>query len=269
MRKRDTEPPVSLFPFLSVLASVMAALILALCGAVVGQVGTREAADTGGEAAAKTRTEEAAKASEGIRLSEEKKKELEKLLAEAARMASLVDKLKREADRLQKATDSTKSDTQKQTELLAELAKLRDQLEAASQLLQQLDAEIKRLRKEIEDEKAKPTKGPTIAVVPPSTGAEGRHPCFIECRREDIVLHPEGASVPMGDIDDSDKLSALCDRIKANRARDWTAILLVRPDGVRTHNQVMLLLRKRNVPHGALPIPGHQKLDLSRWLKTP
>ncbi|MBM4041014.1 MAG: hypothetical protein FJ290_21145 [Planctomycetes bacterium] len=273
MARRDTEPPVSLFPFLSVLASVMAALILALCGAVVGQVGTREAADKG-DTGAKARAEEAVALKEKVHLTEEEKKKLEKLLAKAMETAILVEKLKSEADRLQKAVDLSKKDVAEQTKLLEQLARLRELIEAAKRRLQELLATIEQLKNEIakaeaaRKEKVKELEAKRTAFVR-FRGRPGLHPSFIECRRDDIILHPEGTSVPTVRIASSDEVKALITRIQQNRDRGWTAVLLVRPDGVRTHDLVMALLREADVPRGALPVLGHEKLDPSTFPKSP
>jgi biopolymer transport protein ExbD len=91
------------------------------------------------------------------------------------------------------------------------------------------------------------------------------HPVFIECRGDSAILHPSLIKIRGSKLRRSNHLSAVMTQVKKDEDDGAVIILLIRPDGVETYDQINSVLRDSNVRYGYVPIPGFSEIDLSTF----
>ncbi len=247
------DSPVSLFPFLSILACMIGTLTLMITALALSGMGTgrddasiqraedyvalRKQSD-----AEQTRSEELRQALLKAEILKNRVAALQALLQSqdaAAGIAARADLLKVQA-----------AETQAQLVALeSELARLRKELET---LRQELAARQQRSLQEL------------VRVLPPKGTATLRFkPYFVEAGKTELTVYdgPQPYKVKNSAIKTDPKLNELLSRLAGNDTAQL--VVLVRSDGVLTMNAVIAWAEAKGLNCGRLPLVGSGTVDLS------
>lgn len=273
-RRKSSEGEVSLFPFLSILACLIGALVLIISALVAAQAGKAEG-----------RTQEEIQMAQDyqrmIKEIEERKKMdvvLKEKLAELKKVQDDLDEKQQRFLKLRKLLDSSKevqaqnkeiaTSLQKELDdLLTEIDGLKKQQDESKKIIAELMAEIK--KREVPPDK----KIPPVVVQPSGSGMpEKTKVYFVECATGALkILDPWGA----GDI----RLGAAAEIVVANPeynhfltevAKDSNSLILylIRDDGQGAFNNGAGRAEgDYKIRIGKLPIPGRGQLDLALFEK--
>jgi hypothetical protein len=105
---------------------------------------------------------------------------------------------------------------------------------------------------EAAEPKVSPRRQPFVIVKTPDihwemTGsADGREAVFVECRANEILIHPEQKKVPLDSLKPSAQSAfhQLLEELDATRGKK-RLVLLIRPDGIGTYQRCFDLARSR------------------------
>jgi len=264
-------PEVSLFPFLSILACLIGALVLMITAMVVST-----ATDTGGlspedfEMAVtykKLSDEKNDKEAEKDRLLtmiegvDKEKKKLAEVNREILKLNEEV-KLNKEL----KERGEINDEDQQKRDLLAEEKKM-----LVTEQIPEHTLEIKRLQEEIAKLDVKPTAPPPMIVPPSGSGLpDGTEIYFIESGSGAInVLDRSGKSilrVPLAAVPTNSQYAAYLQEIKKRGAKA-RIFFLVREDGLGGYNNGGGLAQMSGISVGKLPVPGKGPVDLRLFEK--
>ncbi len=281
----DSANSVSLFPFLAVLLCTMGALLVLLV-VLADRAGKRAVAGASPPAVAPTSfqqelSNDSEEATELIRqldeicayqkqLAELRKQGDQRLQEEQQRLSHLeahTRRLEHDLARLSlaaeqlKATEANQSVDQEQAER---------ELERLKQLIVDTEAEIEELRED--------TQGKHSYAIVPYRGPNGtyRKPIYIECRKDAVILHPEGIRLQPNDFLATSwagnplaaALRATREHVNAQAAKagateppDPYPLILVRPDGIRTYSMVRAAITSWDASFGYEFIDSDWKLD--------
>ena len=293
MNKRltsDSGNSVSLFPFLAVLLCTMGALLVLLV-VLADRAGKRAVAEAAFQQPAVAPAifqqevdKDAEEAEEAVELAmqlekvhayqkhlaklqqqgdqrlQEAKERLSHLEAHTRRMEHELARLSLAAEQL-KATEAHQSVDQEQAE--QELTRLQ-------QLMVDTEAELDELREE--------SLGKHSYAIVPYRGPNGtyRKPIYIECRKEAIILHPEGIRFKRSDFLANSwagnplaaALRATREHVNAQAAKAGAAeppdpypMILVRPDGINQYSLVRAAITSWDASFGYEFIDSDWKLD--------
>jgi len=260
-RREPEGAPISLFPFLSILACVIGTLILMITGLALSQMGSRPDEDL------IRRTEEYAALKRTLGDAEKQIGSLEASVAKASSLQERLAALQREADELQALHQRRMTTFLTRSDLLKNLVAREERLK---KLLAELLEDYKKLieqMKPLEEELAKRKDAPTEAVVrvaPGGSGTQGgMRPVFVEADAQGIAIHT-GAKpkrVSRGDVKSHPEFLRTLDGI----AKDPKSIVifLIREDGIPSYHAASSVASSRRARHGKLPVAGHGKLDFS------
>lgn len=272
VKKRGGDHASSIIPFLAVLLCTIGALVLILALSV-----------TTSHASAKRETEQQiAQAKDAAELMqvvsdeleahrkkltgelESKRRELEHIEDHTTRLMKELEELTHRSRAIEERVEQT---DEKKKEQADTVAKLRDQIE--------------KKKKEIADEIAnQKNKKPAFAIVP-YVGPNGtsRRPVYLECRKEGVVVQPEGILIrtedlrpPFGPGNPLD--SALRVLRVAYQKKDTTfgitqppyPLLMVRPDGIQTYALARSAMGSWDDQFGYELIEGDMKLAFPEGL---
>ncbi len=244
-RRRKAKLEVSLFPFLSVLVCIIGTLSLIIISASLGSSVEDEDADAPPvisppqvELAEKEAERDIAKAQCDVN-----KALLDRLLAELRRITTL------QAD-IRIASNKANDLKLRKDKLEAGLPEILERVLAAARKLRDLRAETTRLRRKI--------------FVPAAVrGKTRQNPIFVDCRKEGILILPNGKRVPTKDIEDSAVVSRLLSKIKTSGT--WCLFMLVRRDGIKAFDELYYEVRKAGIPYGFHPVCSDDDFDVSDW----
>ncbi|NND99692.1 MAG: hypothetical protein HKN47_20430 [Pirellulaceae bacterium] len=265
-RPRADDDDISLFPFLSIIASVIGVLTMMIATLALAQTDTPDVAQieeyeqTKKEMAkAEDRIEElrqeiSVSKSAALEIRKDKKAltmtvaELEQLLAE-------LEKIEKELAEQQKVQIVIPEVNPKDRETAADMQRQFDQLKE----------ELAQLEKELNERKDAPTEG-NVTVLPQGSGLNFT-PHFVEAANGSIVLHnlDEPKRIRQADIvKDKDFLELL--NLVAN-GKDDSIVFLVRSDGLGTYRMCRDLCNGRDIRNGKIPVVGQGRIDLSAFNK--
>jgi hypothetical protein len=270
-RRPVEEDDVSLFPFLSIIASIIGVLTLMIAAVTLGQMNQDDVKAAVQNAIEMEKLQKELSASEDavskilLRLDSEKKKllssadarqlelvksraELESLikqLAEVKKLSAERKKIKIVIPEVPQGKRETLADMQEQ------LATIKDRL-----ALLQVNLDKKKL----------PPEEAQVSILPGGTGISFV-PSFVECTNAAIVLHTEEPplTIRRAEIPANAKFVALLEKV-AN-ANNETIVLLLRSDSLATYRLVKKLCDDNNVRNGKLPAVGNGRLDFSHFRK--
>jgi hypothetical protein len=248
MRKRN-QLQVSLFPFLSILVCVIGTLTLLIAGLSLGAVGE--------DYRAKLDVLADKEGSLGAERSE-----LERLLEEAARIASRLEAAREEAQRLEAGHAEAAALEGRIAELLDEIARVRLRHEELAKALGSVRWKLEQASTELADRR----KNTRRVILQPGGSARGLAPRFVVCTETGIVVDPDRPEaqrrfVRTSDITSSRVYGRLLDEVKAVETR--SVICVVRPGGVEAFNRAYFAARKAGSRFGYLPVPGDKEIDFS------
>ncbi len=260
----NSENPVSLFPFLSILACVIGTLILMIVGLALSQIESQP------EEELLARVEEYKKLE---RSQEEMDRLLEKMLPQLEKLEqykAALKKLEELAAELRKKhqQELTKSKNE-QVELknvLDEEEKLREKLARQRKKQEELERTLRELREELERRKMV-INAPTVCVLPARrrSGEGPSVPVFVEADAKGLVLDPGGKRerVPAARLKTDPRFQDVVDAVAADPKK--VLVLLVRSDAYGVYKAAELFARTNSAMVAKLPIIGKGKLDLSRF----
>ncbi len=263
----ESDNPVSLFPFLSILACVIGTLILMISSVAVTQMESDP-------------EEEVVERVEEFRALEEKEKkddaklkemlpklhELEQYKAALARLEKILEKLrKKQKEQLSKS----KTDDVEQKKLREEEKKLQELIAKLLTQKKELEATIAACDKELQERKHV-IDAPTVCVLPARgnrgmRGMAGSQPMFVEATGKGIILDPGGKPklVPTSKLTKSYAFKAAIDAVANDD--EMIMVFLIRQDGYSAFRRAESFARTNSAVVGKLPIIGKGKLDLSRF----
>ncbi len=267
-RRRSEADDISLFPFLSVLASIIGVLTLLISAMALAQMDNETVARAEqyekvrlALMACKQEIAELRKrvGDEGINASDQLDEKQRDLAKAQLRLQDLMRQLEQisQAGQGPKPTMKVpKYDAAAQRESIAEMQQERKQLRE----------QIAQLEKEAEDRK-KPPKEANVSILPGGSGL-GFEPVFVECAAASIVLHTSKPPqrIRRADLATKDAFVKLLDQVAASQNR--TVIFLIRDDGLATYNTARSLADAHEARHGKLPVVGQGRLDLSYFTEN-
>ncbi|HCN28721.1 MAG TPA: hypothetical protein DIT64_08120 [Verrucomicrobiales bacterium] len=272
-RRASSENEVSLFPFLSILACLIGALVLIIVVLVVAQAGKAE-----GRTAEEIRM---AQDYQRMQKEIEERKELDLILKEKlAELEKLQEEVKEKEQRyikLRKLLDSSKEikeqnllisqQLQKELDsLLVEIDGLKKQQTESKTEIEKLLAEIK-ARQVPEDKKV-----PPVVVQPSGSGmAESTRVYFVECSAGALkILGAWGEDYRLGATAEIVVADAAYNHFLFEVAKDKNSLILflIRDDGQGPFNNgAGRASNDYKIRVGKLPIPGRGQLDLALFDK--
>lgn len=250
--RRRNRAVVSLFPFLSVLACIIGVLTLLITATAVGEIG-------GGALDLETYEKLEAEIEAGRR----RLAALQALEAEVTDLEASV-AAERETEARLRAELATIGD------VLAASAPLREDLRASEERVAALQAELDALdakRDGLEEELRR--RRAALASAPlrltPSGSGTGIEPYFAECREDGVVLYEGPDRQPLrvatDRIERSLDVRSFLRRVRARSGA--SAILLLRPSGVRACRALEIEAARHHARNGTMPIPEDGELDFS------
>ena len=264
-RRRRNDTQVELFPFLSVLACVIGVLTLMIAAMALGQMDSEDV-----EAIEKV--ERHKRLEQEIQQKQDKRAELQKLIAQAEKIANELEQARDELRRMQeakeKADEREQEYEQRNISLLAEANELRREIERLKKDLEEIRAEIERIKEELELRK-KPPDPADVVIKPGGTDEAGRKMMrrivFMECRRGAVRVYNDltGEDVERfssGSIHTNLRFIKLLDKLAVN---DNRIVFLVREDAYGTARRAQRIATDRGVYNGKLPVIGQGAIDLS------
>lgn len=261
IRREAEGAPISLFPFLSILACVIGTLILMITGLALSQMGSRPDEDL------VRRAEEYAALELKLLDAEKVIKELGASVTEAGALRERLAALQREADELQTLHQRRTTTFLRREDLLKQLVAKEERLKKLlAELLEdheKLLAQIKPLEEELAKRKDIPTEA-VVRVAPGGSGSRGdMRPVFVEADAQGIAIHTGNnpKHVGRGDMKSHPEYLRTLDGV----AKDPKAIIifLIRDSGISTYSTASSIASSRRARHGKLPVAGHGKLDFS------
>ncbi len=263
-RPRGTdENPVSLFPFLSILACVIGTLILLIASVSITQM------ESDPEEELVERVEEF---EELDKQRQEMEAELEKLqpdLSQLDQLRARLELLRQQAEKLRQERQKTVQENKELQDKLAQLdearKKLLEQIEKLTPRQTEQETTIAQLLEEIQQRRLV-NAAPTVRVEPGEhTAKRGNQPVFVEIDKDGLILDPDGQKtrVPAAAIRSDANFKKLLDSMAGNY--DKVLVFLIRENGYRLFATAEYTARYNNVMVTKLPILGDGQLDLSRF----
>ena len=269
-RPRQDDEDISLFPFLSIIASVIGVLTMMIASMTLAQTRTSDVA------ADLEKIEEFEQAKKEIDAAEDRIEELKLEISVSKSTALEVREDKQsltltitELEELIKELEQIEKELaeQKKAEIvIPELsAKDRETVADLQTQLSSVQEEVAQLEKDLKERKDTPTEG-NVTVLPQGSGMSFT-PHFVECADGSIVMHnmdPTKRIRQAEIVKDKDFLALLT--LVAN-GKDDSITFLVRSDGVRSYRACRKLCDDRDIRNGKIPVVGQGRIDLSAFTK--
>lgn len=261
---------ISTFPFLNVLLCVVGTLVLGVLVLSLGRLSVR-----------KEGARRHAMGAEYHQLQQQS----EETAAAMARLEGLL----READATHLQLDELRKETNDLGQLRLLANRVEQELQAAQERVVALEGRVKDRRVQLEELKAiraqrtqtkdQLPKPGSVKVLGPmrmidrEPGAKPAvaspiRPFFVECRGEQLIMHPTAIKVPVSSFEGRNAFQETVERVKREKDKGAVLILMIRPDGVKTFDRVRSFVTKQEVRYGFLPIPGFGEIDLSAFSKS-
>jgi len=262
-RRKDNSATVSLFPFMSILVTLIGSLTLLIAALSAGQMNqeqSKEVIDRYKEYSQMKADMERDRAElEKLKQLLDDASQLQEQIRLAAEEASLLEK--KHKDHLDRVAASGHD------KMLAEANRLRRRITDLEPDPAKLQKTIKELEEEIKRRKAGPEEA-IVQIRPGGTGVDVV-PAFVECTSTGIAIHEgkEPQRIRTADLNkEGGDFHKLLDRVAATPKGQ--VILLVRPDGVGTFNVARSVAQTHFGPNGycrtgKLPVPSQGNIDLS------
>ena len=243
-RRGDDHAP-AMFPFLAVLLCTIGALVLIL---VISVVHSRATAERFMESQVTQRLEQAKESSDIMEsVSDElqarrekvkqeierRRRELANIEDHIARMNQEMEQLRKKAEAIDAAADLDETEQQNTDQRLAEVR-------------EEIEKKKRELAEEIEKQKK---RKPAFAILPyKGPNGTSRRPVYLECRKEGVIIQPEGVLISFTDLrpphGPGNPLDAALRVLRTTyQEKDATfglttppyPLLIVRPDGIHTY----------------------------------
>jgi len=261
-RKRSDSDDVSLFPFLSVLASIIGVLTLLISAVALAQMDN----DT------VVRAEQYEKLRKKIEEREQEIKDLQGRIADGASRAGEKQKqlasAREQLEELENQIDQSRqlNDQQQAVEIPQdELVTKRQEIDQVQLELKEIQDHVAQLVKELEERK-KPAIESEVTILPSGSGS-GLDPVFVECAVGSVVIHSvtPPLRIRKQDLAQDKTFAQLLGKTKSSKTQ--TIVFLVRDDGLATYHHARNLANRREARNGKLPVVGQGEIDLSYFNK--
>lgn len=263
-RRRNSDDDISLFPFLSIIASVIGVLTMMIATLALAETDTPDVAQIEQFEQLQKQLKQADEEIEELRLEisvsnssslelREQKKVLDITLKELQEMLLQLEQVETELAEQQKVQIVIPPVDVKARETAADMQAQSDALEE----------ELAQLEKELAERKE--TSEANVTVLPQGSGLNFT-PHFVECSAESIVLHimDPPKRIRTADVPKDEDFLALLEKV-ANGASD-SIVLLIRSDALATYKLVKRLCDEREIRNGKLPVVGQGRIDLSAFI---
>lgn len=265
------DPEISLFPFLSILVSLIGALVLLIVvlSMLQGMLGDGRSIEEFARArAAQELRQQMAELEEEM---ESFRVELEAAEQTAGRLEAMRERFAVLRKRLETLRDDAATAQQRHDALQRELENLQFQLADLDREEPKLEQAIAQLTAELERRQANLEAEPTLVVQPAGAGfmGEGQPLFFVECSARGITVHRGEDEEPLRVTSDSIGADADYDQFlhEVTSIPDSMIIFLLRPDGLNAYNRAAGWAESQfEARHGRLPLPGQGEVDLSHFL---
>jgi len=259
-RKKQDEG-ISLFPFMSVLASVIGILMLLIAALVVASLDTQDVAaiERANEA------EELDKELEDLRTDAEK---LQAIVAAAMRKQKELEDALAEYNRLQKIQNNA-AELEKigaeARKLLAESNNYQKTIDQITEELPPILEKIEELKAELAKREAVPTEG-NVKIFPAGSGDRAdTKPTFVEVNAEGLVLlTPQGnVHIRKREIRTNAQFLNLIDQIAKAKNRQLVFLVRDKAAAIDNYKWALSVALERQTQPGKLPVVGDGRIDLS------
>jgi chaperonin cofactor prefoldin len=268
-RRSNNDEPVSLFPFMSILACLIGILTLMISVSMqVKQIQSEGSTEEEKALALENRDlkKQAADIKETIRKAEEK---LKKDNSASSQLAELKDRkivLKEKIAELPKATDPEKADAA----LQKTLENLRSEIISLKKERPPLEKKLEELKAELAKRKNPPKKVESVVIRPSGSGVRAASRLFfVECNSTGIVILDDKGketTVSTDTIEKNPAYNAYLQEVKGTR--DSMVLFLIRTSGAKSYAWAAGVAEsKYEVKTGKLPVPNNGKIDLSLFKK--
>lgn len=262
-RPRDNDDDISLFPFLSIIASVIGVLTMMIATLALAQMDTKDVALIDEyETTARQLTEEEAAVAELQKLIDDR------IGPDAASVREDLNNNANELTQLLKELQEVQKQLKEQEKVKVVIPQLdpaqRESVASMQSELKAIEEELAQLEKELsEREEASQTK---TSILPSGSGVNFT-PHFVECAAGSIVMHtvdPPKLIRAANMVNDKDFIKLL--ETVANGVND-SVVFLIRGDGLSTYYAARKLCTDREIRNGKLPVIGNGRIDLSHFSK--
>lgn len=266
-RRRAEADDISLFPFLSILASIIGVLTLLISTMALTQMDSEDFASL--EQFEKVQRDLKAMLEEIERLKKEmdedalrRVSEMDKTVRDLIVARKRLEELLKKIEELQKV-GAKPMEVVEVPEVDAELHKqaiteMQAELKGVKEQLAQLEKDLK--------ERKKPAEESVVSVLPGGSGV-GFEPVFVECTSKSVVLHTteDPEHIAIGGLEGSEAFAKLLAHVRASPKR--TLVFLIRDNGLGTYRKARDLALWAEARNGKLPVLGQGRLDLAYFLK--
>ncbi|MDA0283189.1 MAG: hypothetical protein O3B13_08505 [Planctomycetota bacterium] len=262
-RPRDNDDDVSLFPFLSIIASVIGVLTMMIATMALAQMDTKDVA----------LIEEYEKTAHGLSAAEEEVAKLQSIIDErigpdAASLRADLNRNEKELASLLKELDLIQKQLKEQEKVKVIIPTIdpaqRETVASMQEELTALQEELAQMEKELAERKdASESK---VSILPSGSGVNFT-PHFVECAAGSIVMHtvnPPKLIRAANMVNDKDFIALL---EKVANGVDDSIVFLIRSDGLSTYYAAKQLCTDREIRNGKLPVIGGGRIDLSHFAK--
>lgn len=262
-RPRDNDDDISLFPFLSIIASVIGVLTMMIATLALAQMDTKDVALIDEyESTAKELSEEEAAVAELQKIIDDR------IGPDAVAVQEDLKKNEKELAQLLKELQEVQKQLKEQEKVKVVIPQLdparRESVASMQSELKSIEEELAQLEKELsEREEASQTK---TSILPSGSGVNFT-PHFVECAAGSIVMHtvdPPKLIRAANMVNDKDFIALL--ETVANGVND-SIVFLIRSDGLSTYYAARKLCTDRDIRNGKLPVIGNGRIDLSHFAR--
>lgn len=265
-RRKTNDDDISLFPFLSIIASVIGVLTMMIATLALAQTDTPDVAEI--EKYEQTQ-KDLKKAKERI---EELKREIAvsnssalELQAQKRMLGITIEELQKMLEELERV--ERELEEQKKVEIVIPPLD-KNARETASDMqteLETLKEELAQLEKDLAERKD--SKEANVTVLPQGSGLNFT-PHFVECAAGAIVMHnsPQPKRIRAAAMAKDEDFLKLLETV-AN-GKDDSIVFLVRSDGLGTYSAAKKLCDDREIRNGKLPIVGKGRIDLNAFTSS-
>lgn len=260
-----SDNPVTLFPFLSILACVIGTLVLLITSLAISQI------ESPPEEELVSRVEEYREIEQAQQQSEQALQEvlpdvqqLEQFRAALAKLQKLLEQLRKQEQEQLRQNNEQRLELDRLLELEKELLALLAEQQKKKKTIEEA---IKELREELGRRKMV-LEAPTVCVMPAEGGlraAGNADPVFVEVDAAGVILDPDGkrVRVPTAQLQQDPQFKKTVDAVAG--APNKVLVLLIREDGCNAYRLAEHFARTHDAVVAKLPIVGKGRLDLSRF----
>lgn len=268
-RRKDSGVSISLFPFLSILAALIGALVVIIAAMAIVQLNKAEGREPEVVERAREFLDMDAKVQTINQELQELKLKIDKFIDDQKQQQQILEERKM----LQEIAEDKKKVEQTENELINEINKLKVENDKMDVDHETILAKIEELKKLLAERQKGPEE-PAIQILPSGSGQNRSY--FVEIASDSILLHrlnEEPIRIPNAKLRSSPEFQHILKLVDEKAYR--RLVFLVRPtpesvDNFATMEAIVADFSKtasRDIYAAKMPIPGTGKVDLSVFAK--